>query len=580
MQDLHSQIADFHTQSSHQRETLNRELEAHRERKRQEELTRSDLKSRTKSLEDSKRSAESAKRDAERKLKSAETRRDEVARKITHLRNEITKSRSKLGDDREWTEIAQLGGDGAGDYGKGERVYLDEELQKRKAEIQVVENVITVLTARAKELEDKAIEGRERLRVVLERACRTRLSQQSEQGRNPTTSANLPIGLRNQDREDNLSWPPAQPSPTSPVPTSDQVPEPEPRSMQNGQPSPRLIPLPAGCSTTRLPVSGNLIHPDPLAKFAPFDDPTSLATADVEMLQSTLLIPSGLINPLSDAAPNMDLSRSFRADSDPFVIQSNRATTTWRKSGGAGAHETTNATTPRFIDDSSFEPTIGNKYNNGRTDSHLNSDFHSGLREESNLDQQRATLRAVVPHHHSTLDPFSSTPNLVDPSRDLEVTPAPRRWFSVKEKKKLNPEAEAFNLPNTKSFFKPTVPTFFFDALNPSKSGLVSMGPDSSSRRLTESFAHSPFFSKAFAPSPAERAALGAGRFHASLEKLPSLSDVPGSLHTSPVPSHTTPSSHDVVTVAPGSSFAKSMAWLNSLPRRKPKFSPWDDEEH
>jgi len=48
------------------------------------------------------------------------------------------------------------------------------------------------------------------------------------------------------------------------------------------------------------------------------------------------------------------------------------------------------------------------------------------------------------------LDPFSSTRNLVGPSRDLEVASAPRRWFSVKEKK-LNPEAEAFNLP---TFFR------------------------------------------------------------------------------------------------------------------------------
>ena len=579
VQDLRSQLADFHTHSSHQRETLNHELEAHRERKRQEELTRSDLKSRTKSLEDSKRSAESAKREAERKLKSAETRRDEVARKITHLRNEITKSRSKLGDDHQWMAIVQLGGVGVGGHEKGERVHLNEELQKSRAEIKVVETVITALTARAKELEDKVMEGRERLKVVLEQACRTRLSQPPEQDRKPTTSANLPAGPRNQDRDDGLSWPPAQSSPS--IPTSDQVPDPEPQSTQNGQPSPRLLSLPAGRPTTRLLVSDDLIHSKPTAKFAPFDGPTSLATAEGEMLQSTFLIPSGLINSLPDTIPDMDLSRSFRADSDPFVIQSNRVTTTWRKNSGAGAHETTNTTVPRFGDDFPFEPTIGNKYGNGRAASHFDSDFHPGFREESNLDQQRATLRTAVPHQHSTLDPFSSTPNLVDPSRDLEVTSTPRRWFSVKEKKKLNPEAEAFNLPSTKSSSKPTVPTFFFDALNPSKSGLASsMGPDRSSRRLTESVAHSSFFSKAFAPSPAERAALGAGRFHASLEKLPSLSDVPGSLHTSPVLSNTTPSSHDVVTVAPGSSFAKSMAWLNSLPRRKPKFSPWDDEEH
>ena len=576
VQDLRSQIADFHAHSSHQRETLGRELETHRERKRQEELTRGDLKSKTKSLEDSKRGAESAKRDAERKLKAVETRRDEVARKITHLRNEIIKSRSKLGDDRGWIENVQSGGNG-GDHGKGGRVHLDEELEKGKAEIKVAENVIAALTARAKELEDKITEGRTRLEIVLEQARRARLPEQSEQDPRLTTSVDLSPDPRDQD--DDLSWPPAQPSPTSPVPTSDQILDSEPRNTQNGDHSPGVMPLSTGPPTSRFPVPDTLIRPNPPAKFAPFDDPTSLASADGEMLQSAFLIPSGLINSLPEATLDMDLSRSFRADSDPFVIQPNRATTTWRrKNSGPDEHQITNATIPGFVDDSRFESAIGNGHGDGRIIGRFDSDLHPRPREESNLDQQRATLRTTILHQNSTSDPFSSTPNLVDPSRDLEVTSAPRRWFSVKEKKRLNPEAEAFDLPSAKSSLRPTVPTFFFDALNPSKPGLVSsIGPDNSSRRLNESVAHSSFFSRAFAPSPAERAALGAGRFHTSLEKFPSLSDVPGSLHASPVPSHATPSSHDAAT---GSSFAKSMAWLNSLPRRKPKFSPWDDEEH
>jgi len=578
VQDLHSQISDFRTHSSQQRETLRRELEAHRERKRQEELTRGDLKSRTKSLEDSKRNAENAKRDAERKLKSAETRRDDVARKITHLRNEIAKSRSKLGQDREWVENVRSGGIGDGDHGKGGRVHLDEELWKRKAEIKVAEDVITVLAVRAKELEDKAMEGRERLKVVLEKSRRARFSQPSEQDHNPTTPTTLPPGSR--DQEVNLSWPPAQPSPSSSIPTSDQPTDSEPRNTQNGYPSPKQVSLSAGLPTSRLLASNDPIRPNLPAKFAPFDDPASLVAADGETLRSAFLIPSGLINSLPDATPDIDLSRSFKGDSDPFITQPNCPVTTWRRNNGTDAHETTNTIIQGFADDSPFEPVVGSEYRNGRIVGHFDSGLHPQLREES-LDQQRATLRTTVPHQNSVLDPFSSTPNLVDPSRDLEVTSAPRRWFSVKERKKLNPEAEAFNLPNTKSFFKPTVPTFF-DALNPSKSELVSpTGPGSPPRRFSENVAHSSFFSRAFAPSPAERAALGAGKFHSSLEKLPSLSDMPGSLHTSPVLPHTSPPIHeDPVTVVPGSSFAKSMAWLNSLPRRKPKFSPWDDEEH
>lgn len=526
MQDLRSQIADLRTHSSHQREALSRELEAHRERKRQEELTRGDLKSRTKSLEDSKRSAENAKRDAERKLKSAETRRDEVARKITYLRNEITKSRSELGDDHKWVENVQSGGIGDGDTGKGGRVHLEEELQRRKAEIEVVENVIVALTVRAKELEDKVMEGRERLKVVLEQARRAKPWQEPD--RDLIIPISLPTGPP--DQEDNLSWPPTQPSPTS-VPASDQLLESDHRNVQNGHPSPKLTPLPADPPTSKLLLSDDIIRPSPPAKFAPFDDPTSLAATDGEMLQSTFLIPSGLINSLPDATPDMDLSRSFKPDGDPFIIQPNRLTAAWRRDSGVDAHETLSNTIPRFADDSPFEPAIGSRYRSGRTVGYFDLDFHLQPREESNLDQQRATLRTMVPHQQPAMDPFSSTPNLVDPSRDLGVTSAPRRWFSVKEKKKLNPEAEAFNLPSTKSFFKPTVPTF--DALNPSKSGPISMGPDSSSRRLAESVAHSSFFSKAFAPSPAERAALGAGRFHTSLEKLPSLSDVPDSSHLS-----------------------------------------------
>ena len=557
VQDLRSQLTDFRTSSSQQHETLNLELEAHRERKRQEELTRNDLRSKTKSLEDSKRNAESAKRDAERKLKSAETRRDEVARKITHLRNEITKWRSKLGDDHERVANIQSGGIGGGDIWNGEPVNLDEELEKKKVEIQVAENVIAALTARAKELEDRVADGRERLKLVVEQAPQTRLPRHSEQDlilipptSHPTNSS---------DQEDNLSWPPSQASPTSPISTSDQSP------------------------VSRLTVPDDQIYPHRPTGFAPFDDPTSLGVADGEILQSSFLIPSGLINSFSDSTSDVGLFPPFKADNDPFIIQSNRPTVTWRRSSGADAHEATNPATPQSAESFSFEQAMGDGYNGGRIVGNFDPGLGPHLREESNMDQQRAALRTMVPDQQSVSDPFSSTPNLLGPSRDPEVTSAPRRWFSVKEKKKLNPEAEAFNLPgtSTKSFFKPTVPAFF-DALNPSKPGFTSsVGSDSSHRRFANSVTDSTFFSKAFAPSPAERAALGAGRFHTSLEKLPSLSDVPGNLPTSPVLSHTTPpSNRDTFNVVPGSSFARSVAWLNHLPRRKPKFSPWDDEEH
>jgi hypothetical protein len=60
-------------------------------------------------------------------------------------------------------------------------------LQKSKGEIEVMEDVIAALTIRAEELEDKIVEGRERLKVVLEQGRQARLSQQSEQDHKLTT---------------------------------------------------------------------------------------------------------------------------------------------------------------------------------------------------------------------------------------------------------------------------------------------------------------------------------------------------------------------------------------------------------
>jgi hypothetical protein len=177
-----------------------------------------------------------------------------------------------------------------------------------------------------------------------------------------------------------------------------------------------------------------------------------LQPTDRDMLRSTFLIPSGLINSLPDATPETDLSRSFKADSDPFIIQPNRPTTTWRRNDGGNARESANTTIPRLVDGSPFGLIIGNGCSNGPIVGHFDSGFHPQLEEESNLDRRRTALRTTVPHQHSVLDPFSSTPNLVDPLRDLEVNSAPQRWFSVKEKKKLNPGAEAFNFPSALTF--------------------------------------------------------------------------------------------------------------------------------
>ena len=135
----------------------------------------------------------------------------------------------------------QLGGIGD-DRERSGRAHLDEELQKSKGEIKVVEDVIAVLTVRAEELEDKVVEGREILKVVLK-----------------------------QGQAFAISWSPTKPPPTSSAPTSDRLPDSELRNMPNGHPSPKLMPLSVGVLTSRLPVLDDPIHPSPPANFASFD---------------------------------------------------------------------------------------------------------------------------------------------------------------------------------------------------------------------------------------------------------------------------------------------------------------------
>ncbi|KNZ80491.1 hypothetical protein J132_05611 [Termitomyces sp. J132] len=156
------------------------------------------------------------------------------------------------------------------------------------------------------------------------------------------------------------------------------------------------------------------------------------------------------------------------------------------------------------------------------------------------------------------------------------VSPRPRRWFSSskeKSRKGLNPDAKVFSLPKSSpprtlapsSAFGMPPPSHSFDALNPT--GLSSTIPTPSPG----------CFTRAFAPSPAEREALQralGGSTNTSFERLPSLSDV-GSIPSSPSHVHALPA------VIPQHSLAKILpAWLQSLPPHKAtNFSPWDDEE-
>jgi len=289
-------------------------------------------------------------------------------------------------------------------------------------------------------------------------------------------------------------------------------------------------------------------------------------------------VPSSGLKSLAGRVPvEVDLSRPILSDNDPFVIQDWSSPSGWRRnSGGPGLIPVTPSSVsgPRLFDDVPYEPgRVGSKDYPDLDLRPSPSRLNSLPPSPDALDLHRAFLR--MPGRANS-EPQVPNPKAKEPM-------LPRRWFSVKERKSLNPQAEEFNLKTSSPFLqhRTGVPASF-DALNPSITNLAASTRSSSSNH-NNTAASSPFFSKAFAPSPAERAALGMGTLNVSLEKLPSLSDV-GSLNSSPAHINAVPAvaSPPVVSAGPEveSSFTRSMAWLNALPRRKPKFSPWEDDEH
>jgi len=141
-----------------------------------------------------------------------------------------------------------------------------------------------------------------------------------------------------------------------------------------------------------------------------------------------------------------------------------------------------------------------------------------------------------------------------------------RKWFS---KKGLNPDAKVFKFTKKSGdqpFENGSVQSSF-DPLNPG--GLAPSMRSVPAASTTDSLL------RAFAPSPAERAALHralGGSTNTSFERLPSLSDV------SSIPS--SPALSQAGVAHPRQQGSVLPSWLQSLPRiGKSNFSPWADEE-
>ncbi|TFK81986.1 hypothetical protein K466DRAFT_501127, partial [Polyporus arcularius HHB13444] len=691
--DLRTQLADYRSASSESHASIRTELEAQRERKREEDAARAELKVRTKTLEESKRTAESSKRDAEKRLRAAESARDSATARIERLGEEIGALRSRMQDDEEAIVSYQKEGD-------VQEKESQETLERKKKEIKVAEEVVAALNMRAKELEERIAQEEERLRRAKEQA------EIKKQDR-----SFYPLTVVPAVEEENITiplWAPHNNSTQEPATetlTTEAVGrlEPFPQPIQapkskgsvssgsgsSGNRDMSVSPRPARLSLTsisnlREPANRVLPEPDssgqvllrtrgfPLfggdlpstlstqstsTRFSPFGDSDDVAEQDTpptadEPNSSTSLspmtssfIPRSLISSLDGAGSsfeNLGLARSFQSEDDTVLSRD------WRK----------NAPFPPPLPVESPSTGIVGAGTGGYTasPSSLTCPSFDGVDKDDPFEVRPRPVRRQVTADRTDL-PRSSLP----PSRTISDPPLPpaglgmpstendahakaalahRRWSSqqdaARERKGLNPEAKAFSL--TKKSFPPLFPAqpphqhssqnhtanqhlplgapFDFDPLNSTPSLAGSSLSTHSSLSIPSLGEPDGVFSsismRAFAPSPAEREALQralGGSTNTSLERLPTLSEVasipvPAGRSMPSSPSHLhAHAARGVVPpgllggdslkdmhangMAPGfglgggrTLLGPGLAWLQNLPRvRKPKFSPWEDEE-
>jgi hypothetical protein len=605
------------------------ELSNVREAKRIEDTARSELKARTKILEDNRRAAEAGKRDAERRLRASQKAKAEAGTRLEKLGEDIRALQSQVQQDEVVIRMA-------GEAAAREELDIRAQVQHRKQEVRAAEEVVMALNTRVRELEE-AIEC-ERIALVAAREKAEALQHEQEDHKygfipRPHLDTWEPIPteftLTTLASESRVGHEVLDPFPTPLEKESDSRERSGSRSGSTGS-SPHLCahttapslsigysspsqlqlhPVGAPESFIRL-TKGYSIFDEDLAllsnptqgsKFSPFGD------SDVENGgYAPPLIPNGPIQTLDDMST----------------------------SNAAGEIEVLEEMLPRrlqSVNEALFDRDWQCRLSAPESDPAIASDSHGHafpLVDDDPTGVFEPFGIRPPPRNRITSDPINVA--RVWPSRtnsDPVPPPVPAvtpqgtrtRWWQCLDKERrstidgtetrrgLNPGAKAFNF-SARPFLGGSVKPAF-DSLNASTSGFPIPGATSSSgtsnirnganghatTTTAATGSNTPgFFSglamRAFAPSPAEREvlqrALG-GPKNTSLERLPSLSEV-GNLPISPVLSHA--QAHSAAPdnslclswfdVGPGSSAGRG--WLQepgiSMPRPgKIKFSPWGD---
>lgn len=561
--EVDNQVSEAQKAATASHDALEAELVELRLRKRDEDQRKAEAKARAKMLEDARRSAEAGRRDAEKKLKTACGVKDSAIRRIEELEGEIGRLREQTETDRATlheeldVEVAALAQE------------LHQELEVKRKEVRVAEDVVAALSTRAKELENKITVARERLGEAKERM---------------EVSKHEPMFV------------PIQVLGSSRNSTQEQ------HGHINGHGNANDY---------------DLSHADSISwssTFSPFDDPSDLhsPTGTSEHARSSFSTNSGdftcsprpprlSLGSLSNFSPNTSETSAVPRRSKGYAIADHDDNASLAHTGQAAHSYFSSQMTSKFspfdvqTPSAAFIPSSlismldspsGEWRGIGRATDVLNvspvsftapSSASEMTADHDQLTRTEATYAQMGMPYRTYSDPSSVHAldnKLANGATTTGLDPIPRRWFSIsakdKQRKGLNPDAKVFRLPRRKAPATPepttSLPTASYDALNPT--GLMTNSTSSTPSALL----------RAFAPSRAEREvlqrALG-GSTNTSLERLPSLSDV-GSIPSSPVHAHA--EVHPVSGL--GGKESTLPAWLQSLPLiRKPNFSPWEDEE-
>ncbi|EMD37279.1 hypothetical protein CERSUDRAFT_83035 [Gelatoporia subvermispora B] len=612
--DVGAQLNDFLALAARSHAAIQGDLDAQRERKRAEDAARAELKTRTKALEDAKRGAEGTKRDAEKRLKAAETARDSASMRIERLDKEIGALQEKMKDDVEAVARAEADGEAA-------EKAMTEELELKKREIRVAEDVVAALNARAKELEERIAQEEDMLKHAREQA-ELRKQDRSFYPLHVVSAVNeedpsipwSPISAYTRSHQDSVSHLDGELSEMDMFPQATPVAASRRSSLSTGGGDLSVSPRPGNLSLGAIsnfrdhtltsgaepvvqangqvimrrpgyPFFDDMSLPSRSTRFSPFSD--EVEGGSPLSPRTTSLIPSSLINSLEGNGGFDGLSRSFQSEDDTVLARD------WRKlypppmpveSPAAFSSSPTSITCPSFdaVDqDDPFEirpPPVPRR---------LTAD---------SAEMQHAQFPQPV-RTTSDPQPVPQTRFLDNDASDKNST-AHRRWFSAspREKKALNPEAKVFHLnkkPSAPPFGAPAQPSPFdvlgaLPAASTSSlsvsgvSGVLPPPPTTDADSLFSSISM-----RAFAPSRAEREALQralGGSTNTSLERLPTLSEVtvasmpPSPNHVHAIAAQRSPP-RTLADAASKTYLHPSLSWLQSFQRvRKPQFSPWDDD--